>query len=235
MTGHGSVMHEPQPLAALVEKSPLLYWSETGRIEVSDKIDTPLDEFEVPDRVELMKRVMGSLSSRHIWTGDYDLHHVAWPRMNYAHYVDSEGERFGTRYRNAPSLRITMPRQLHEYVHAVTLVPKVPSPDVMRQYALEHGQVGSLYDTIKSYKTDEEIERFGFPKEAGVCARLDSYHEKIEAMEPGVIGIMPDKEYLYNLEIDSARRVLRSIARANGISNSRHAIRAFFGEAKTAA
>lgn len=222
----GSITHEPQCLLPLVGKTKFLEVDVYGAVRATDKIKTPIDTYGVPNRILLMRKVLGSVAMRHIWTGDYDLHHVAWPRAAYAESAD--GPELGIDYRNAPSLRITMPRQLHDYIHLVTTETAPPSTDVMRQYSLEHGQVGRLYDTVKSYKTDEEIEKFGFSEAVSMAARLDSYHRKIELMQDGEIGIMPDREYLYNLDILEARRVLRSIARSNGFSNAKQSQRAFF-------
>ena len=230
------LFHEAQPLVGLIEKSELLVGNEFGGVNVDHKLATVLDEYGIPDRVKTMKEVLGSIAGKHVWTGDYDLHHMSWPRTHYTQYADDDGTRLGINFRNAGSLRVVMPRQLHDYTHAVTEPPPVPSVDVMRQYALEHGQVGRLYDTIKSAKSNDEIQKYGFPEESSVEARRAAFKQKIEMMEDGQIGIMPEKDYLYDLELDVARKVLRGIARANGISNARNSKRAFFGtNAKMAA
>lgn len=229
MPRRGVLIHDAQPLAPLVEKSDLLKFTGT-LIAVKDKLPTAVDQYGIPDRVAMMREVLGTIAGKHIWTGDYDLHHVSWPRKNYVPFVEEDGTKVGIGFRNAPALRLVMPRQMHEYVHTVTEPPMVPTLDVMRQFHLEHGQVGRLYDTIKSAKTHEDIARYGFPRASSVDARRTAFRQKIEAMQDGQIGVMPKREHLYDMEIDEARRVLRSIARANGLSNSRKSYRSFFSQ-----
>ena len=216
-----------QSLAPLVEISPLLKFDARGRVRASDKIEVPLDEFGIPRRVELMRQVLATLETAHHWTGGYDVHHLAWERDNYRHII-LDGELIGASYRGCSSLKIIIPRQLHNYIHLVSEMPPVPEIEIMRQYALEHNQVYRLHDTISldSYVAFPELDRL--PHEAKEELRLQSFQRKLVDMEDGKLNVMPDRAELLDLDLKAARQTLRAIARTQGFSNKRSSQRSFF-------
>ncbi len=218
-----------QSLVPLVEKTDLLHIGPSGKIQTTDLLETPLDEYGIPRRVELMRMVLGTLSVHHIWAGEYDLHHAAWPGEQYRRIEDGNYG-VGARYRGSGSLKVRLPRQLHNYVHKITIEPPMPPLDIMRQYALEHGQVNRLYDTIKLTSYVEYPKLNALSHEDKEALRRKTLQKKLELMQDGEIGIMPQRELLSSMELNEARGVLRSIARAKGISNSRRSQRSFFKE-----
>ncbi len=225
-----SSIRNDQSLAPLLDKSTLLYVDAANKIRAKDKIDTPLDEYGVPRRVELMRQVLATVETAHIWTGFYDVHHAAWEGSTYRSIIVDD-EPLGANYRGCSSLKVTLPRQLHNYTHAISHEPPIPPIDVMRQYALEHGQVNRLYDTVKltSYVDFPDLQRLDHEEKEQL--RHESYLRKLETMADGEIGVMPDREYLSRLEVRQARAALRSIARVQGLSNSRKAAKVFFARA----
>lgn len=214
-------------LAHLVKKTPMLEYRGNGAV-CKEKIEVPLDEYGIPRRVELMRKVLGTLEVAHHWTGDYDLHHIAWPGVNYRKITDSNGELVGSYYRGAGSLKVMLPRQMHNYLHAITLPPPMPTFDVMRQYAHEHDQVSRLYDAIskRSYDDFPELAQLPFWRQEEL--RGESYLRKLDTMTNGEVGLMPNIDYLADLTIQEARPVLRSIARAQWLTNARQTRRQFF-------
>lgn len=218
----------PYSLLPLVEATDLLELQPNGRIYARDLLPTPVDEHGVPRRVELIRQVLGTVATRHIWTGDYDVHHTAWPGNAYRKVIDRNSERIGSMYRGAGSLKVWTPRQLHNYIHKITEPPTPPPLEVMRQYALEHGQVDRLYDTIKvsSYIAVPELAELPFEEQE--LLRKEAFDRKLDQMHDGEIGIMPDREYLAQLEIAESRNILRSIARVQGFSNASSCQKTFF-------
>ena len=198
------------------------------RIKCIDKLEVPLDDNGIPRRVALMGAVLNTIYMEHIWTGGYDLHHVAWPGKEYRQGFGLDGELIGAAYRGSGSLKVLLPRQLHNYVHRITEPPPTPDLDVMRQYALEHNQVDRLFETIRisNYDDKEHLSQLPFITQERI--RYDSYKSKLEDMEDGQVGLMPDREYLAQLTISQARPVLRSIARVVGLSNARRSQKHFF-------
>jgi hypothetical protein len=197
-----------------------------GRRLIVDKIDTPYDEYGIVDKRELLARVMGSVATNHIWKGTYEgPHHIMWPRYAYQMISPKSFRPRATHFRGSPSLKVILPRQLHDYLHIVTDPPVVPSNDVMMQYAKEQFQVQRLYDTIRFHgalhldqKTPEERENI----------QWQTMLDKLESMDEGQIGLMPDKEQLASAGIIFARQVLRTVARTQGLSNNTQCQQAFF-------
>lgn len=206
-----------QSLAPLVEKTDLLVMR-SGSVVCPEKIEVPLDEHGIPRRVTLMRQVLDTLNTQHIWTGEYDLHHVAWPGAEYRELVDSDGTMVGSRYRGAGSLKVRMPRQLHNYVHATTNPPKMPDIDVIRQYGIEHYDADRLYNTIKLTNYDDKEELACLDFEVQERLRADAYQRKLDAIKPGQLGVLPDLGYLAGLSIQEARPVLRGIVRVQSLS-----------------
>lgn len=131
------------------------------------------------------------------------------------------------KYRGCATLKVRVPRQLHNYFHKITLEPPVPSADVMHQWLLEQNQVDRLFDTISL----SSLSQFDIDHDEKEEWRKSSYIAKLEEMRDGQLGLMPDREMLSRLELHHARKALRGIARVRGITNDRRSHRSFFKEA----
>jgi hypothetical protein len=231
MTGRLSFEKNDQSLEPLVEKTDILYVAARGIIRCRKKIETPVDQHNIPRRVELMRQVLDTVETAHIWTGGYDVHHAAWPRSNYRDIMSEDDEYIGSAYRSASSLRVRLPRQLHNYVHLVSEPPDPPEYDILAQYAREHGDANRLYDTVKllSFKDFPELDALPFERQEQL--RQDSLRRKIENLDEGELGVMPPLELLSSVATPEARQILRPIARPHGLSNSRRARARFFAAA----
>lgn len=222
------VRHEnDQSLAPLVAISPLLKVGRKNRITCPDRLPTPVDEHGIPRRVELMRQVLSTIEAAHIWTGEYDLHHMAWPATSYKSIIDEDDYRTGSYYRGASSLKVIMPRQMHNYVHAITEPPELPDEDIMRAYALEHYDVYRLYHTVSLSSYEDFPDLAELPFDAQEELRQRNYLRKLEQIHPGELGVLPDLGYLAALSAVEARPVLRGIAKVKGISNRRRHKKAF--------
>jgi len=204
----------------LAEYSDLLQRGDKHSVRVTDHIETPYDEYGVIDRRELFHRILGSVASEYHWQGSFaGPHHLMWPRHDYnipgATEIDTQ---ITSTFRSSATLRVILPRELHDYLHRVTTPPAMPGEDVMRQYNVEQDQITHLYDTIRygSYATlpldDQQKETL----------RHERFLKKLDTMQDAQVGLMPDREALAAMTLPEARHVLRHLAMPLGIS-ARHA------------
>lgn len=220
--------HAIDSLHPIVPFSPLLeIVGRKVRPKDSDEmIEVPTNEFGIPQPRQFLINVMGSLATQHYWQGDHDVHHLAWPGSKHREITHESDELLGARYRGCATLKLKLPRQLHNYIHKVTLEPVPPSSEVMMQWVFEQEQVNRLYDTIKLASLAEA----DFLHEIKDRWRHQSYIDKLDGMKDGKLGLMPERNFLANLELDDARRTLRALARVQGISNAKSCKRAYFGK-----
>lgn len=197
-----------------------------GNRLIVDEIETPYDEYGIVDKRELFSRIIGSVAADHVWKGSYEgPHHIMWPRYAYQGISPQAFRPKATHFRGSPSLKIIIPRQMHDYLHFVTEPPAVPDKDVMVQYSLEQFNVQRLYDTIRFHgalhldkHTPEERERI----------RWETLLDKLDTMDDPQVGLMPEKESIVEAGITYARQALRAIARTQGLSNHPNCQNAFF-------
>jgi hypothetical protein len=124
---------DEQSLVPLLELSEHLA-SKGDRIRGIDLLDVPLDEHGIPKRTEFVKMVLGTIATDHYWTGFVDIHHLAWPGIDYHNMREGDDRYMAMKYRGCATLKVRVPRQLHNYFHKVTHQPPLPSVDVMRQW-----------------------------------------------------------------------------------------------------
>lgn len=184
---------------------------------VTSMIETPYTEYGIIDRKELFRRLLGSVASEYTWQGDYGgAHHLMWPRARYRRpHVLASHEATTMHFRGSPSLKVDLPRELHDYLHRVTEPPVAPPLEVMHQYNLEQLQIHRLYSTIKltSYK------HVDLPLEALERLRADGLERKLGEMEDGQIGLMPTRELLAAMSLEEARVFLYNRSHPLDITN----------------
>lgn len=207
---------DEQSLAPLVELSDHLLTSDSRIIGV-DHLEVPLDEFGVPRSADFVKMALGSVADGYYWTGYFDIHHMAWPRTNYGASAEPGEQSLAVKYRECESLKLRVPRQLHNYFHKATLPPPIPDTDIMRQYVEEQRQVNRLYYAASL----RYIAVHGVDEHTKEQWRKKIYLAKLEGMKDGELGLLPDREYLSNLEPSEARVALKSIARIQGLASIR--------------
>ena len=191
-------------------------------------IETPYDEFGIIDKRELFRRLLGSVSVDFYWDGSYEgPHHLLWPRSHYTTGGAHPERPLSERFRGAPSLRVILRRDLHDWLHEATQPPQVPSREVMWHHDHEQGQILRLYDTIR-HRSLSKIH--GMSHEQKEAYRLRRFHELLGEMDDGHVGLMPQREALARMPLMEARAVIRSLARVQGLSNDSSCQRAFFAD-----
>lgn len=96
-------------------------------------IETPVDpETGIVDHEALMDLMKQEVDPTHTWQAPFfDEHHLHW----YAHRYESSFQlnvELAAEFRDMPVNKIWAPRQFHNFIHAVTIPPEVPSSDAMR-------------------------------------------------------------------------------------------------------
>lgn len=208
----------------LAEKSDIMQFA-GGRLNV-DFIETPYNQFGILDKQELMSQIIGSITVSHYWLGDYvGPHHLMWPRNAYQNMSPRSARDVATKFRGSPSLKLILPRQLHDYLHVVTEPPRVPDTDVMEQYNVEQFNVQRLYDTIR-FHGGQHLGKKTLEQRNHIM--WQTLLDKLDLMDDPYLGVMPDKEHIACSDIVTARPVLRAIARTQGLSNDARCNQAFF-------
>ncbi|QQS22268.1 hypothetical protein IPM09_01860 [Candidatus Saccharibacteria bacterium] len=200
-----------------------------NRVVVEKMIDTPYNEHGIVDTRELFRRVLGTVSTEYYWQGSYEgPHHIMWPRGWYRQKTD--GKQIAMQFRNSPTLRLYLPRDLHDFTHKITDPPVPPSRDVMEQYILEQCQVQNLYDIVRFHGLHD---LHGMAHDDKEAYRLERFRERLSEMEDGYVGVMPSREFLAALPLHTARQVVRSLARVQGLSNDKASRKAFFSPSRS--
>ncbi len=107
------------------------------------KIPTPVDELGMVDDVQLVKDVKATIKPGYLWTGDSDRHHLYWTQADYAK-VQAETSFKALAFRNSPQHIIRVQRIFHNWIHAVTVPPPIPEPDIMN-YRIEAWSIASSF------------------------------------------------------------------------------------------
>lgn len=213
--------------ARLAEHTDYLTHTTAG-FQLREYIETPYDEYGIIDKRELFRRLLGSVSADFYWGGSYEgPHHLLWPRSYYSGGGARPEQSLSERFRGAPSLRVILRRDLHDWLHEATLPPQIPSRDVMWHHDHEQSQILRLYDTIR-HRSLSKIH--GMSHEQKEDYRLRRFHELLDEMDDGQVGLMPQREMLARMPLVEARAVIRSLARVQGLSNDPSCQRAFFAE-----
>lgn len=181
------------------------------RAHVVKEIEVPYDRFGLIDKQTFIDRVMGSVALEHLWSNRADVHHLYWPARWY------KNDDISTEFREAPSLKYAIPRQMHEYTHLVSQPPVIPEFDTMEQYCIEQRDITSLYSTISAKYDRSESQSWHQHRKTCWGKMLDL----LDKMNDGEVGLMPPTETLANMPASKAYRYLRGRARIPEIGPNR--------------
>ena len=210
----------------LADYTDLVERNNSHSITVNEYIETPYDEYGIIDRKLLFKRLLGSVASEYHWNGSFvGPHHLIWPRRAYSPAgTRTPSTKITSDFRESPSLKVTLPRELHDWLHYITPMPTMPDLDVMEQYILEQEQVSKLYGIVR-YGGLSDVSFDPAKKELFRHAMM---LDKLKTMEDGQVGLMPNREMLSQVPLAEARQILRHLALPLGISARRSCQQVFF-------
>lgn len=223
MTVNGQGDKLPRSLHDVAPFSTLVDFTDTGRPYIRDKIKTPIDKFGVPQRVKLMAQVLATLEVSILWKGGHNVHHTAWSNQRFSKAHNG----LGSEFRECNSLKVRQPSQLHAYAHAFSIEPAVTEQDVMRQYIREFREGEMLADIIDidSFR-DSKLQ--ALPVEQQDKIRLERFQQKLLDLPDPELNVLPDREYLFDLDIESARAALDAVVKVQGFTNERDSKVCFF-------
>lgn len=204
-----------ETLAPLYAHTDAIDISDEGRVEVRERLSPPVDQYGIPRPEIMIERLLGAMSTKHyVWPGRFDEHHLATPKADFTVIrTNSEGD-IGSAFRGLACLKIELPRQMHNFSHAIFELPGRPSVDIMRQAVLEVGQAKRLQlimnEHLPAYphvETDQ-MRRF--------C--IDALQTAFESMVEPEIGMTPSLEEMAIMGLDELRVSMASLLRVRRFS-----------------
>lgn len=211
--------------------SLLVEEKKTGRRRAVRQLETPVDEFGVPDTKALVLQLLDTMDVPYQWPALTNVHHAAWPRRSYEDDLEKE-------YRNGSSLLMDIPIQFHNLVHATTRSPDKPARDVIEQRVHEQRYMDIMFacgrralryarwgENLEHYVNEEADEAWientrGY---YGHMARYEAgnFHRLLDKMPVGQVGLLPPQEALGQMGIVSATRYLGRYAAAEAFDYRR--------------
>lgn len=213
-----------------VESSLLLARDSSGKIRATDKLRVPLDDYGVPDPEAYLKLLLSTVDHSYVWPDRNNVHHLAYPRRK---YHEGGRESIAYRYRETASIMMSMTTQLHNYGHEVGLPPRPPSEEVMAARVKEQDQINRLFKlgrgAISSDRWKQEMIQNGTYAHRLASDYVDRYaptpqdfYDYLEQCDDGAVGLMPDRQELYAMDIRDATRHLGVLAAARSLDYRRN-------------
>lgn len=212
--------HYPPPEVCNITKRALNH-----RVCITERIETPLDEFGRPDILEMLRIIASNIDSEYEWPHATNVHHLAHTRRSY----ENAGET-PLAYRRSPSLMVDIPVQTHNVIHGLFEIPPMPSMDVMREHVIEQKRIGTLFtlgrDAVKFTRWSMEIEdglqqgRYDVTRGVGKVAsyyahmgmfRGMQFYDRLDTYDKGQLGLMPDPTLLAELPLSEATNQLAKL------------------------
>lgn len=134
-----------------LEVAPILesYNPKLARVSDDALIEPIYDDNGVVDIESTVELALKHVDPNYAWPRDrLDVHHFEWERQNY-HPDKWSGDKTPTLFREIPGLKGYVPRQFHNFLHAVTAEPEVPGYDVMEQAVESHRIHKALFEAAR--------------------------------------------------------------------------------------
>lgn len=130
-----------------------------------ERIETPIDSRGLVDLGKLVTQVVACVDEGYKWRGEEDDHHLYWFSAIYGtRNLFMQDEELGRKFRGLPLHIVRLPKELHAFVHAVTLPVEAPSKEVMA-YRIESWRIAKeLFNSVRiiknrRYLTNDEAAR----------------------------------------------------------------------------
>lgn len=142
------------------EVAPMLEYAGRGHIVIPDeyKIEAPVDDRGIVLPEETIRLVMETTDPDYRWPIDKcDIHHFVWQRSRYS-LAANNGDPLPQIYSNIAVHKGYLPRQLHNYIHAIVMQPDVPDYEVMENRVRAYHLAEKLFQTARqAIKFDKNI------------------------------------------------------------------------------
>lgn len=145
-----------------VEVAPILesYDPKRARLAESELLEPIYDQNGIVDVDRTVDMVLQQVEPDYEWPRQrMDVHHFQWERRAY-HPNNWQGDKIPSMFRETPGVKGYVPRQFHNFVHAVTAEPALPEYEVMEQEVHKHKIQKSLFEAARQvYVADRHPER----------------------------------------------------------------------------
>lgn len=186
-----------------------------GKVEVRIRLGPPIDKYGIPRPEIMIDRLLGLMATQnYVWPGQFDEHHLATPKADFSVVrTSSEGD-IGSAFRGIACLKIELPRQMHNFSHAVFELPGRPPVDTMRQAVFEIGQAKLIQGVLNEHLPPHpHLETIQMRK---LCR--DGVQRIIAGMEEPELGMTPTLETMACMELEDLRRCVGSLLRVRRFS-----------------
>lgn len=207
-----------ESLSPLSEHTKLLTVNELDRVEIVDRLPPPVDEYGIPRPEIMIEQLLGQMATEnYIWVGRFDEHHLATPKADFTVVRTSNEGDIGSAFRGLSCLKIELPRQMHNFSHAIFELPGRPPLDIMRQAVLEVGQAKQLQMILNEFTPQyphpqtEQMKR--------LC--ISALHRAIDGMEEPQIHPYPSLEMLSTMELSDIETSINSLLRVRQFSDKK--------------
>jgi len=191
-------------LAPLSDHTPLIDVNEFGHVVIADKLVAPFDKFGIPRSEIMLSRLLGAMTTKsYVWTGRFDEHHMATPKADYTVIRPENDGDLGSAFRGIASLKIDLPRMMHNAAHAVFELHPHTNPDVMRTALFEVGQMQSLQGILNDHLYEDRDTTI-----INEVLCLNAIRRAIEKMEEPEVNMMPPLGELYAMDLSEIRIAL---------------------------
>ena len=205
-------------LAPLSDHTDAIGVTEEGRVAIRRRIPAPVDEFGIPKPEIMVERLLGQMATEnYVWTGKFDEHHLATPKADFSIIrTESEGD-IGSAFRGLSCLKIDLPRQMHNFSHALFELPGRPSIEVMRQAVIEIGNAKQLQAIINQYFPEIIADTPDRAVRMGMLAVCDA----MEGMQDAEVGMIPALNILSDMTPGQLRNEINSALRVRSFSDKK--------------
>lgn len=204
-----------QTLVPLHAHTDAIGIDENERVEVRTRLTPPIDEYGIPRPEIMIQKLLGVMSTKHyVWPGQFDEHHLATPKADFTVVRTHDEGDIGSAFRGLACLKIELPRQMHNFSHAIFELPGRPSVDVMRQAVIEVGQAKQLQTILNEHSPSyphTETEQMRVLCTTAITSALESMREPEVSMTPSL-------EQMSNMDIDELRLCIGSLLRVRRFS-----------------
>lgn len=205
-------------LAPLSDHTDAIRVDEMGKVAIGYRLPPPCDEFGIP-RPEIMVEALLSAmkTENYIWTGRFDEHHLATPKADFSIVRSEQEGRIGSAFRGLSCLKIDLPRQMHNFAHALFELPGRPTVETMRSAVREVGLAKQLQLSVNEYFPGAYSRESERTRRLGTEVIMKILHE---ADEPA-LGMLPPLEDLAEMEVDDLRKTVNSLLRVRRFSDKK--------------
>lgn len=159
-----------------------------------EKIMTPVNDYGLIDLDKLINVVNDTIDPEYLWPAVTSCHHMYWPERKYQQLEQIDPSSQAVRFRELSANKVRVPRLFENWLHAITLPPPVPDPEVMHQVT-EAWQVSkdfftSVRETTRTKRLidrERQIREFNTAQEeiltTGISRKLSGVAMHLEALE----------------------------------------------------